>query len=22
MGFVWLHAALFAVWMVFLERSP
>src|ERR1700738_5015967 len=22
MSFVWLHAALFAVWMVFLERSP
>jgi uncharacterized membrane protein len=22
MRFVWLHAALFAVWMVFLERSP
>jgi uncharacterized membrane protein len=22
MNFVWLHAALFAVWMVFLEKSP
>jgi uncharacterized membrane protein len=22
MNFVWLHAALFAVWMVFLEPSP
>jgi uncharacterized membrane protein len=22
MNFVWLHAALFAVWMVFAERSP
>jgi uncharacterized membrane protein len=22
MSFVWLHALLFAVWMVFLERSP
>jgi uncharacterized membrane protein len=22
MNFVWLHAALFAVWMVLLERSP
>src|ERR1700756_5396189 len=22
MSFVWLHAALFAVWMVFLEKSP
>ncbi|MCW2513841.1 MAG: putative rane protein [Mycobacterium sp.] len=22
MSFVWLHAVLFAVWMVFLERSP
>ena len=22
MSFVWLHAALFAVWMLFLERSP
>src|SRR5271166_5025593 len=22
MNFVWLHAALFAVWMVVLERSP
>jgi uncharacterized membrane protein len=22
MAFVWLHAALFAVWMVFLEKSP
>lgn len=22
MSFVWLHAALFAVWMVFLEQSP
>src|SRR3979409_1107377 len=22
MNFVWLHAALFGVWMVFLERSP
>ena len=22
MSFVFLHAALFAVWMVFLERSP
>jgi uncharacterized membrane protein len=22
MNFVWLHAALFAVWMLFLERSP
>src|SRR6201991_4766191 len=22
MSFVWLHAALFAVWMVFLERTP
>jgi uncharacterized membrane protein len=22
MSFVWLHAALFAVWMLFLEKSP
>jgi uncharacterized membrane protein len=22
MNFVWLHAALFAVWMLFLEKSP
>jgi uncharacterized membrane protein len=22
MNFVWLHAALFAVWMMVLERSP
>jgi uncharacterized membrane protein len=22
MNFVWLHAALFGVWMLFLERSP
>nr|WP_082974836.1 DUF1003 domain-containing protein [Mycobacterium sp. 1245805.9] len=22
MNFVWLHAALFGVWMVFLERNP
>jgi uncharacterized membrane protein len=22
MNFVWLHAAVFAAWMVFLERSP
>jgi uncharacterized membrane protein len=22
MSFVWLHAALFAVWMLFFERSP
>ena len=22
MNFVWIHAALFAVWMVFLEKSP
>ncbi len=22
MNFVWIHAALFAVWMLFLERSP
>jgi uncharacterized membrane protein len=22
MNFVWIHAALFAVWMVFLEESP
>jgi uncharacterized membrane protein len=22
MGFVWLHAVLFAVWMLLLERSP
>jgi uncharacterized membrane protein len=22
MNFVWLHAALFAVWMVFIERNP
>jgi uncharacterized membrane protein len=22
MNFVWLHASLFGVWMVFLERSP
>jgi uncharacterized membrane protein len=22
MNFVWLHAALFTVWMLFLERSP
>jgi uncharacterized membrane protein len=22
MNFVWLHAAVFAVWMLFLERSP
>ena len=22
MNFVWLHAALFAVWMLFFERSP
>ena len=22
MSFVWIHAALFAVWMLFLERSP
>jgi uncharacterized membrane protein len=22
MSFVWIHAAIFAVWMLFLERSP
>jgi uncharacterized membrane protein len=22
MNFVWIHAALFAVWMLLLERSP
>jgi uncharacterized membrane protein len=22
MNFVWIHAALFAVWMLFLEKSP
>jgi uncharacterized membrane protein len=22
MNFVWLHAAIFAVWMLFLEKSP
>ena len=22
MNFIWIHAALFAVWMIFLERSP
>lgn len=22
MNFVWLHAALFGVWMLFLERNP
>lgn len=22
MNFVWIHAVLFALWMVFLERNP